>query len=105
MKGGLCSWLPASLFEFRQGRADYAASALFLLRYGVNFLPYLYLFFGALTFITALSYSAAPGRLDSRKFFLQLIAVLMGLLLLERIAILFPYKSELSSRVGDPPHR
>ena len=39
-----------------------AASALFLLRYGVDFLPYMYLFLGGLTFITTLIYSAALGR-------------------------------------------
>ena len=44
-----------------QGMGDNAASALFLLRYGVDFLPYMYLFLGALTFITTLIYSTASG--------------------------------------------
>ncbi|MBI5965904.1 MAG: HEAT repeat domain-containing protein [Chloroflexi bacterium] len=74
-----------------QGMGDNAASALFLLRYGVDFLPYMYLFLGALTFITTLAYSAALGRLDKGKFFSTLIAIFIGLLLLERVAILFPF--------------
>ncbi len=74
-----------------QGMGDNAASALFLLRYGVDFLPYMYLFLGALTFITTLAYSAALGRLDKGKFFSALIAIFIGLLVLERIAILFPF--------------
>jgi len=74
-----------------QGMGDNAASALFLLRYGVSFLPYMYLFLGALTFIATLAYSAALGRLDKGKFFSALIAIFIGLLLLERAAILFPF--------------
>ncbi|NOT04186.1 MAG: cyclic nucleotide-binding domain-containing protein [Anaerolineales bacterium] len=74
-----------------QGMGDNAASALFLLRYGVDFLPYMYLFLGALTFITTLAYSAALGRLDKGKFFSTLIAIFIGLLVLERAAILFPF--------------
>ena len=74
-----------------QGMGDNAASALFLLRYGVNFLPYMYLFLGAFTFITTLAYSAALGRLDKGKFFSALIAIFIGLLMLERAAILFPF--------------
>ncbi len=75
-----------------QGMGDNAASALFLLRYGVNFLPYMYLFLGALTFIITLAYSAALGRLDKEKFFSALIAIFIGLLILERVAILFPFQ-------------
>ena len=74
-----------------QGMGDNAASALFLLRYGVDFLPYMYLFLGVLTFITTLIYSAALGRFDKGKFFSALIAAFIGLLILERLAILFPF--------------
>ncbi|MBI3169562.1 MAG: HEAT repeat domain-containing protein [Chloroflexi bacterium] len=74
-----------------QGIGDNAASALFLLRYGVDFLPYMYLFLGALTFITTLAYSAALGRFEKGKFFSSLIVIFIGLLLLERAAILFPF--------------
>jgi len=71
-----------------QGMGDNAATALFLLRYGVDFLPYMYLFLGALTFASTLAYSAALGRFDKGKFFSGLIAGFIGLLLLERAAIL-----------------
>ena len=74
-----------------QGMGDNAASALFLLRYGVDFLPYMYLFLGGLTFITTLIYSAALGRFDKGRFFTALIAAFIGLLILERLAILFPF--------------
>ena len=74
-----------------QGMGDNAASALFLLRYGVDFLPYMYLFLGALTFITTLIYSTALGRFDKGKFFSALIGAFIGLLILERAAILFPF--------------
>jgi HEAT repeat protein/ATP/ADP translocase len=74
-----------------QGMGDNAASALFLLRYGVDFLPYMYIFLGALTFATTLAYSAALGRFDKGRFFSGLIAGFVGLLLLERAAIVFAF--------------
>lgn len=91
---GRLVFLVAILFaciQAGQGMGDNAASALFLLRYGVDFLPYMYLFLGALTFITTLAYSAALGRFDKGRFFSSLIAVFIGLLILERAAILFPF--------------
>ena len=71
-----------------QGMGDNAASALFLLRYGVDFLPYMYMFLGALTFVTTLAYSAALGRFDKGRFFSGMILSFIGLLILERMAIL-----------------
>jgi hypothetical protein len=71
-----------------QGMGDNAATALFLLRYGVNFLPYMYLFLGALTFACTLAYSAALGRLGKGRFFSTLLTGVIGLLLFERAAIL-----------------
>ena len=76
-----------------QGMGDNAASALFLLRYGVDFLPYMYMFLGALTFAATLAYSAALGRFDKGRFFSGLIAGFAGLLLLERAAIVFAFPS------------
>ena len=67
---------------------DNAATALFLLRYGVDFLPYMYLFLGALTFASTLAYSAALGRFDKGRFLSTLVAGFTGLLLFERAAIL-----------------
>lgn len=74
-----------------QGMGDNAASALFLLRYGVDFLPYMYIFLGALTFVTTLVYSAALGRFDKGRFFPWMIAGFAGLLILERAAIVFSF--------------
>src|SRR6266508_914032 len=74
-----------------QGMGDNAASALFLLRYGVDFLPYMYIFLGALTFISTLAYSTALGRFDKGKFFSGVIAGFIGLLILERLAIVFSF--------------
>src|SRR6266498_4426848 len=74
-----------------QGMGDNAASALFLLRYGVDFLPYMYLFLGVLTFITTLAYSAALGRFNKGGFFSWMITAFIGLLILERAAIFLPF--------------
>ena len=83
--------LVASLFaciQAGQGMGDNAATALFLLRYGVDFLPYMYLFLGALTFASTLAYSAAMGRFEKGRFFSTLLIGFIGLLLFERAAIL-----------------
>src|SRR5258706_16482896 len=45
-----------------QGLGDNAASALFLLRFGVDFLPYMYIAAGVLTFVITIAYSAGLGR-------------------------------------------
>ena len=52
-----------------QGMGDNAASALFFLRFGVDFLPYMYLFLGAVTFVLTLGYSAGLGRFKRNNFF------------------------------------
>jgi HEAT repeat protein len=88
---GRLVFLVALLFaciQAGQGMGDNAATALFLLRFGVDFLPYMYLFLGALTFISTLAYSAALGRFDKGRFFSTLVAGIIVLLLIERAAIL-----------------
>lgn len=70
-----------------QGMGDNAASALFFLRYGVDFLPYMYLLLGALTFVLTLGYSAGLGRFEKSRFFKGLILGLIILLLVERAAL------------------
>lgn len=70
-----------------QGLGDNAASALFFLRYGVDFLPYMYLLLGALTFTLTLGYSAGLGRFERSRFFKIMILGLILLLLVERAAL------------------
>ena len=74
-----------------QGMGDNAASALFLLRFGVDFLPYMYIAAGVLTFIVTLAYSAGLGRFEKGKFFLWIILAFAVLLIIERAAILLSY--------------
>jgi HEAT repeat protein len=76
-----------------QGIGDNAASALFLLRYGVDFLPYMYICLGALTIVTTLSYATALGRFERGSFYSMLLGGFIVLLLLERGAIVFSYPS------------
>lgn len=86
--------LVAALFaciQAGQGMGDNAASALFLLRFGVDYLPYLYIAAGALTFVITLAYSAGLGRFEKGKFFLWVISAFAILLVIERAAILLSY--------------
>ncbi len=71
-----------------QGMGDNAASALFLLRFGVDYLPYMYIAAGGLTFVITMAYSAGLGRFEKGRFFLGMIASFTALLILERAAIL-----------------
>src|SRR6188474_2074868 len=70
-----------------QGMGDNAASALFLLRFGVDYLPYMYIAAGVLTFIITMAYSAGLGRFEKGRFFLWVIAAFTVLLIMERAAI------------------
>ncbi len=72
------------------GMGDNAASALFLLRFGAEFLPYMYLVLGGFSFICILAYTAALGRFKKGQFFLWMLAGFAGILVLERAAILRP---------------
>ena len=69
-----------------QGLGDNAASALFLLRFGVDYLPYMYIAAGALTFVITMAYSAGLGRFEKGRFFLWIISAFAVLLILERAA-------------------
>jgi HEAT repeat protein len=72
-----------------QGMGDNAASALFLLRFGVDYLPYMYIAAGALTFVITMAYSAGLGRFEKGRFFLWTISALAVLLIIERAALAF----------------
>jgi len=70
-----------------QGIGENAASALFLLRFGVDFLPYMYIAAGGMTLVLTLAYSAGLGRYEKGRFFSYLIAVFAIVLIVERAAI------------------
>ena len=70
-----------------QGMGENAASALFFLRFGVDYLPYMYIAAGVLTFVITMAYSAGLGRFEKGRFFLWVIAAFTILLIVERAAI------------------
>src|SRR5512142_3466463 len=74
-----------------QGLGDNAAAALFFLRFGVDFLPYMYVLLGAFTFALTLGYAAGLARLEHRRLFRVLMAGAVALLVLERLALLRPF--------------
>ncbi|HTY62031.1 MAG TPA: Npt1/Npt2 family nucleotide transporter, partial [Acidobacteriota bacterium] len=86
--------LIAALFLCLQaggGMGDNAASALFLLRYGANYLPYMYIALGGLNFILALAYATGLGRFKKDHFFVWLLGGFAALILVERVALLRPF--------------
>jgi len=72
------------------GMGDNAASALFLLRFGAEFLPYMYLVLGGFNFLCTLAYTAALGRFKKGRFFVWMLAGFVAILILERVAIVRP---------------
>lgn len=73
-----------------QGLGDNAASALFFLRFGVDFLPYMYMALGAVTILLTTAYAAGLGRFRRSRFFQWLLAGACVVLLVERAALLQP---------------
>lgn len=74
-----------------QGLGENAASALFLLRFGVDHLPTMYIAAGVLIFIITMAYSAGLSRFEKGRFFLWIIAAFAILLIAERFAINLSY--------------
>ncbi len=74
-----------------QGMGDNAASALFYLRFGVDFLPYMYVLLGAATLALTLGYAAGLGRIEHSRFQRSLVAGMVVLLLVERATLLRPF--------------
>ncbi|HUH97517.1 MAG TPA: HEAT repeat domain-containing protein [Anaerolineales bacterium] len=86
--------LVAALFLCLQaggGLGDNAATALFLLRFGANYLPYMYIALGGLNFILAIAYATGLGRFQKDRFFAGLLSGFAILILLERLAALHPF--------------
>jgi HEAT repeat protein len=82
--------LVAGLFatiELGRGIGGSAADALFFLRFGVDYLPYLYIALGVTNFIVTLSYAAFLGRFNHGRFFSTLLLVFALILLSEWAAI------------------
>ncbi len=74
-----------------QGMGDNAAAALFFLRYGVDFLPYMYVLLGVSTFALTLGYAGALGRIEHSRLYRRLMAGLAAALVLERAALARPF--------------
>ncbi len=82
--------LVASLFgliDAGRGLGANTADALFFRRFGVEFLPVMFMLLGAANFAVALLYAAGLGRFDKRRFFVALIALLVIVVLVERAAL------------------
>ncbi len=63
--------------------------ALFFKRYGIQYLPVMYIFLSVLLFITSTAYAAFADRLSPEKFFKILNGVLIGLLIISWLIISF----------------
>jgi HEAT repeat protein len=82
--------LVAALFglvEAGRGIGSNAVDALFFLRFGVQFLPYMYILLGAATFIVAVSYTAALGKLNRKDLYIGSLGLCVLIVLLEWAAI------------------
>ena len=67
------------MIEAGRGLGGNAVDALFCTRFGVEYLPYMFMLLGAANFIVSLSYAASLGKFDQRRFFV--------VILIERAAI------------------
>jgi len=88
--------LVAALFAFLQagqGLGANAADALFLLRFGADFLPYFYMALGGLTFLLSLGYSAGVSGRRKGRFFATLLLICAGILVAARLSIALGHPS------------
>ncbi len=82
--------LVASLFaciQAGQGIGANTADALFFLRFGVDYLPYMFMALGVLTSFIGLSYATGMGRFDRGAYLSALLFGAAVVLLVERAAI------------------
>src|SRR5512139_4246462 len=77
-----------ALIEAGRGLGGNAADAMFYTRFGVEYLPYMFMLLGAANFTVSLTYAASLGKFDKRRFFVLLLIVLAIVLLLERTALI-----------------
>lgn len=79
--------LTFGLVDLGRAVGDSAADALFFHRFGVEYLPYLYIALGVLTFAASLGFAGFLGRFDKRRFFPTTLLGMALLLLVERAAL------------------
>lgn len=82
--------LVAALFacvQASQGIGGNAADALFFLRFGVNYLPYLFMALGTMTFFVTIAFTNGLGRFEMGRYFGVLFLGIVVILLVERAAI------------------
>ena len=76
-----------ALIEAGRGLGGNAADALFYTRFGVEYLPYMFMLLGAANFAVSLTYAASLGKFDQRRFFVLVLIALAVIILIERAAI------------------
>ena len=76
-----------ALIEAGRGLGGNAADALFYTRFGVEYLPYMFMLLGAANFAVSLTYAASLGKFDQRRFFVLVLITLAVVILIERAAI------------------
>ena len=88
-EASLVGWTAALFVVIQTGHGLGANSsdALFFLRFGVEFLPYMILIAGAVVMVAMLGYTAGIGNVGSRRFLPMVAFGLAAILLVERLAI------------------
>src|SRR5262245_58601963 len=88
-EGRLAAWLVLLMFLPSAGGAIGSPSieALFYDRFGVQYLPYMYVALGLVTMVTALLLTALLGRASRRRLYMTLPLVLGGVLIVSRVLV------------------
>ncbi|HEX7588075.1 MAG TPA: HEAT repeat domain-containing protein, partial [Anaerolineae bacterium] len=80
-----------ALLEIGRNIGANAADGLFFIRFGAEYLPYMTIALGAVTFVITLSYTVGLGRFNKGIFFVFVLAAFGVVLLVERAALLFDW--------------
>ena len=92
-EGKLVGWVAAlfALLEVGRNIGANAADGLFFIRFGAEYLPYMTIALGAVTFVITLSYTVGLGRFNKGVFFAFVLSAFGAVLLIERVALLFDW--------------
>ena len=80
-----------ALLEVGRNMGANAADGLLFIRFGAEYLPYMTIALGAVTFVITLSYTVGLGRFNKGIFFVFVLGAFGAVLLVERLALFFDW--------------
>lgn len=93
-EAGMVAWVAGLMFFASFGGAvgSPGVESLFFSRFGVRFLPHMYILLGLIIVGASLGITALLGRVDSKRLYYRLPLVMAALLVISRILVAFDFR-------------